>query len=254
MGIAGHQPPGKNILFLVDTSGSMDGRKVQDAIQTTIRIAEAPLDDLQIAIVNFGSNIYRWPGTVDKNPQNGEIISRKRWSLMPSRDNLRIAHAWMQQNMDGGGTNVVAAIKHAFESCSGGKGNETVDDLSIIIISDGIFHTYPRLKATIQEAQRERRRKNLDEAAIGFFGIDDEGNKDQIKSLVGEKKKQGERTVWVVKRCILGYFRLVYPEPEEEEKQKKAAKPKAKTKTKPAPKSKGKPAKTNKKPSKTKKP
>jgi len=243
MGIAGHQPPGKNILFLVDTSGSMDGRKVRDAIQTAINIAEAPMDDLQIAIATFGSGVHRWPGTVDTDPQSGEVISMKRWSLMPSRDNLRIAHAWMQQNEDGGGTNVVDAVRHAFTSCSGGKGNETVRDLSIIIISDGIFHTYPRLKATIKEAQRGRRRKKLEEVAIGFFGIDDGDNKDQIKNLVGKETKQGDSTIWTVDTCILGYFRLVYPEPPKEEKPPKQVQPPKKKSATPA-----------KKPQKAKKP
>jgi len=265
MGIRGQQPPGKNVLFLVDTSGSMDGRKVQDAIKTVMRIAEAPLDDLQIAIVNFGSRTHRWPGTRDTDPQNGQVISRNRWSLMPSRDNLRLALTWMHKNKDGGGTNVVSAVNHAFQSCAGGKGNETVRDLSIIIISDGLFSYYGRLERAIQEGQRVRRRNQMNEAAIGFFGIDDQDNKYHIKRLVGKETKQGNRSVWTADKCILGYFRLVYPEPEPEEadllplpqKKKTTPKPSAK-KTKKTKKTKVKkvitPAKKVKKPKKVKAP
>ena len=170
---------------------------------------------------------------------------------MPSLDNLRAAQAWMQQNRDGGGTNVISAVNHAFQSCSGAKGHETVQDLSIIIISDGVFTNFSGLGRAIQEGQRTRRRKKMPEAAIGFFGIDDESHKQQIKHLVGTQAKGKYRVdedkgltnagAWTADKCILGYFRLIYPEPKPEEpdappvtqpQKKKSTKPQAKKKPK----------------------
>jgi len=220
----GNAPPGSNIIFVVDTSGSMDGRQVQDAITTVLQIAECPLDDLQIAIVTFGSSTRRWPGVVDRNPQNEmEIMSRNRWALS-NPENLAAANAWMQENRDGGGTNANDALLHAFQSCGGGPGNETVRQLSIIIISDGDIGVseISALRETITSEQRARDKANLTYASIGFVGVDvTEGDNAQIKSLFGNRVTDGVpdgEEVWEPGLADLGYYRLIYrPIIEEEE-------------------------------------
>lgn len=226
MVVEGLEPPTKNIFFIVDTSGSMDGKKVQDAIQITINIAEAPLDDLQIAVVSFGSGVHRWPGTQDVNPQTGEIISRPGWSLMPSQDNLTLARDWLQENRDNGSTEMLPAVKHAFQSCLKGPGQ--VKELSIIIISDGLINNYQDIATTIDREQRIRTDNGLPRATIGFFGIDiqNEGTSNWIRRLVGQPAgvehwnfddPLPSGASWQATRCILGYFRLVYPPPDFEE-------------------------------------
>lgn len=204
MTVAGHQPPTSNILFIVDTSGSMDQQQVADAIQAVLNIAEVPLDDLQIALISFGGVARRWAGTEDRNPQTGELISRPNWSLMPSRHNLDAAREWLENSRDGGGTQIIAAINQAFASCGAGEGGQSVRNLSIIIISDGDFNNFGGLQRSIDERQRERRRADLDDVAIGFFGIGVTERDDQsIRNLVGENAT----------RCILGYMRLRYVKP-----------------------------------------
>jgi Mg-chelatase subunit ChlD len=218
----GARPPGKDIIFVVDTSGSMKQRQVRDAINTVMQIAETPMDDLQIAIVSFGSGTNRWPGTTDRNPQNPkQLLSRNRWSIMPSKDNLDAANAWMWANIDDGSTEPVPALRHAFQTCSGGKGNETVRDLSIIIISDGIFGSddYINLKTCIQVEQTARLAKNLPEAAIGMVGVDiSTSNTRSVKFLLGKNVAPplSER-VWEPDLGILGFYRLEYPAIKEED-------------------------------------
>lgn len=224
MVIPGLQPPTKNIFFIVDTSGSMDGKKVEDAIQTTIQIAETPMDDLQIAIVSFGSGTHRWPGTRDVDPDTGRVLSREGWSLMPSRDNLDAARAWLNGNRDSGSTELLPALQHAFSACAA---QNAIKDVSIIIISDGLINNYRQIAACIEEQQRAREENNLPPTTLGFFGIDiqNEATNNLVKRLVGHPVGQSSEwdadyrsepdTVWEPTRCVLGYFRLVYPpEPE----------------------------------------
>lgn len=200
MVIGGQHPPTSNILFVVDTSGSMDQSQVADAIQAVCGIAETPLDDLQVAAINFGSRVSRWPGTEDVDPQTGKPMSRPGWSLMPSANNLRALRDWLHTK-DGGSTEIIAAINQAFASTNGQNGAQSVRQLSIIIVSDGDFTNFAGLRAAIDRQQQVRQRAGLDRVAIGFFGIDVTNNDDaEIRATVGEGAS----------RCSIGYMRMIY--------------------------------------------
>jgi len=214
--IRGIQPPYKNILFLVDTSGSMSGRKVEHAIKAAMNISETPIDDLQIAIVSFGSYVYRWEGTADINPKTKKPLSMKGWSLMPSKENLDKAYQWLHSNKQDSCTFILPAMQHAFNSCIG-KPTEPcsapIKKLSIIIISDGeFFGTYDELKQLIKNKQKERKRKNLPAATIGFLGVDvSDSHDNRIKKLIGKRivsNKKGVKDKWKIDLCILGYCKI----------------------------------------------
>jgi len=223
--IAGIRPPNKNILFIIDTSGSMNGKKVQSAIKMAISIAEAPVDDLQIAIISFGSRTHRWAGTTDVDPNTGKDMSRNRWSVMPSLDNLTVAYSWLQANRDSGSTSILPAIHNAFNSCLGGKGNELVKELSIFIISDGKFGNYNLVKATIEEHQKRRLKANLYPVSLGFIGVDiNRHYNSKIKNLIGEPEtaqdpqlpadQENPPQSWRPTLGALGYCKIEYIVPE----------------------------------------
>lgn len=202
MVIPGAEPPTKNIMFVVDTSGSMVGQKVMDAINSTIEVASAPVDDLQIAIITFGTGVRRWPGTRDVNPDNGEIISRDGWSLMPSQPNLDAAYAWMLANTDGENSNANLAMQQAFIAC------EDIDPVSILLVTDGILTVYDYLVGTIEEKQNRRVALGLRPVTLGFFGIDVPPRYEpRVRDLVGTY----DGSAWTPTRFRLGYIALRYP-------------------------------------------
>jgi uncharacterized protein YegL len=221
--IPGLQPPYKNILFVVDTSGSMDGRKVEHAIRAAINISETPIDDLQIALVSFSSEVRRWEGTADIDKKSKESLSRNRWSLMPSKENLDKAYGWLQANKQSNSTHILPAVEHAFDSCIGDKNptimargsSELIKKLSIIIISDGEFYgAYDALKKLIKTKQKERKKKKLLAATVGFLGVDvTDFQEKQIKILIGKKVKRNKKVTWKADLGVLGYCKIEFPIP-----------------------------------------
>ena len=206
------QPPTNHILFLIDGSGSMDGQKASLAMSFALEIAGAPVDDLQIAIATFGSEVQRWPGTEDIGP-DGNPISLPNWSVMPSAENLELADEWLATHMDGGGTHVIPGLEHAFNSCSGdsdplGTQSVVVEDLTIIIISDGQFSERiepgidgPGILATLSSLQRARVTNGLSQATVGVVGIESNGmGARNLRQIAGE----------------LGFLKLDIVEEEEE--------------------------------------
>jgi Mg-chelatase subunit ChlD len=193
-----NQPPSNHIFFLVDGSGSMDGQKASLAMSFAMEIAGAPVDDLEIAIATFGSNVQRWPGTEDIGP-DGNPISLPNWSVMPSAENLALANEWLASHMDGGGTHVIPGLNHVFHSCSGeddslGIQSITVEDLTIIILTDGLFSESVGpgiggmgILAAIASLQQDRIDNNLSPAVIGVIGIEiNETGQDKLCQIAGD--------------------------------------------------------------------
>jgi len=202
------QPPNRNILFLIDSSGSMNGRKVNDAIAFAMQIAEAPVDEFNIALVTFGTRVTRWAGTEDVNPQNNTPVGHRGWSAMPSADNLAAAREWISNNLDGGSTYVVPGIQHAVRSNSNvvdptlqGANLPAISlsELTIFIITDGDF-TEPLLATvvnTITEMQALREQNDLPPVVFGLIGVNV-----SVKTNL-EMRQLSEP-------FILGYLRLSY--------------------------------------------
>ena len=195
--VSPEQPPTNNILFLIDGSGSMSGDKINVAIDFAMEIAGAPVDDLQIALVTFGNFVSRWEGMEDINPTTGDPISRPGWAVMPSAENLQAARNWLISNLDAGSTLICPGISHVFASSSGqedplGLYSQTVNDLTIIILTDGLFTDQMEssdgsgILATLARWQKIRAESGLNEAVIGVIGINVEGRGDEnLRALAG---------------------------------------------------------------------
>ena len=216
-------PPTKNILFLIDSSGSMNGRKVSDAIAFAMQVANAPIDEYNICLVTFGSNVGRWQGTDDVDPNNGQPVGYAGWAAMPSENNLQAARTWISENLDGSSTNVIPAIRHSVRSNSGvndnilttlGLGPISLRELTIIIISDGEFsEPMNAVQQEIQQMQQLRERQKLPPVSFGFIGTDIDTDKeittDDDDNEI-ENPSVHERLLRLTENFSLGYMRLIY--------------------------------------------
>jgi hypothetical protein len=215
--------PTKHILFLFDSSGSMDANQIGTAIEFVLDnrsgVAAAPFDDFHIALATFGTGVARWEGAEDIDPATNRPISQYGWAAMPSEDNLTAARAWISANLDGGSTNFIPGIRHCFNSSSGVNANlaglqrpVTVNELTILIISDGEFHDKQQASNVIAELQKHRRANNLPEAMIGFVGIQVD-MPDTPTDITGHSVMIGLAT----EHAKLGYLRIEFTRREEED-------------------------------------
>ncbi len=223
--------PTKHILFLIDSSGSMDGDRIGTAIEFVLNkrtgVAAAPFDDFYVALATFGSGVSRWEGTLDINPDDKKPMSPYGWSAMPSADNLATARRWINSNLDGGGTKLILGLQHVFDSSSGIAKKDAslaglrksvaIEELTILVITDGEVENEEHVDRALTRLQDERKKSKLPLATIGFVGIDvklpdkddpdDETGHTLMKALA---KKHGR----------LGYMRIEFlPEPDEEEEE-----------------------------------
>lgn len=198
-------PTQKRLVFIVDTSGSMDKYKVASAIQTVMDICNAPVDDFQVSAISFGTGCRRWEGTEDIDPNTGKDFTLPGWSAMPSAPNLESLNSWLWSAIDNGGTSVRPAFEEAF------KLGADLKDVSFVLISDCILNDGPLTKVAtklnerpgliqyIEQFQEDRIKLNKSKVTIGIFGI-------SMSSEVKEEIKQ------IAKICDLGIYNLSFLE------------------------------------------
>ena len=94
----------KNLIFVVDTSGSMDGPRIMAAIEAFSIFAGQATDEMKIKVIAF---------------QNANMWWKKDWTPLPSAKALKEASAWLttvQTEVDlGWGTNPFPAIRKALK-------------------------------------------------------------------------------------------------------------------------------------------
>lgn len=151
------------IVLVVDVSGSMKGRKIEQALAVVHEVMNQPLDDLEVAIVAFCEGMNRWPGW--RGPKDDDLPDG--WGRLPSADTLREAQQWLNAQPANGGTNPMAALAAAV--------NEPRDKLSVVLISDGDFGTFNHLVAgLVQGAQKARGAIGLAPAVLMVYGVGSE--------------------------------------------------------------------------------
>lgn len=113
------------ILFVVDVSGSMrTGPYLDEALASLRTIADVPTDDLQIAVLAFNKDLYRWAGKPGPGIQDG-------WASLPDSEALSAVSAWLS-GMGTGDTVVAPALSAAFR--------EDMRNLTIVLLTDGRFN------------------------------------------------------------------------------------------------------------------
>lgn len=166
----------KRVMFVVDVSGSMKGDKFSDALAAVEKIAAQPVDELEIAVLAFNAGPTRWEGI----PEPDKIPFG--WAAMPSEAAPKVAQAFLCQLGAEGDTAVIPALKQAL--------NEQRSDLSIILVTDGIFQqeSEDQILAALEAGQKAREEQKLGRAVLYTYGV---GSEAQILKKLAEVSKGG---------------------------------------------------------------
>ena len=165
----------RRIVFVVDTSGSMRGDKFGKACSAVLRVAEQPVDEVEIAVIAFNHDTRRWPGIPEEGIPPG-------WAALPSLQATQAAAAFLAQRGAGGDTQVISALSQALA--------EPRDELSVVLVTDGLFvreKTEDVLKA-LEEGQKQRVKKNLKPAVLLVYGI---GSEAEVLRKLGKQGRGG---------------------------------------------------------------
>jgi len=110
----------KDIIFVVDTSSSMDGDELADAMEAFMMFAGQSTDEMRIKVIAF---------------QIGWAYWKMEWSPLPDAKVLEEARQWMistnASRTFGNGTAPFGALSAAL--------SEPGDDMTVVLISDGWF-------------------------------------------------------------------------------------------------------------------
>lgn len=154
------------IVLVVDVSGSMKGRRIEQALAAVHEVMNQPLDDLEIALIVFSEGMRRWPGY--RGPEDKDLPDG--WGRLPSADTLREAQQWLGAQPSSGGTDPRAALASAV--------NDPRDDLSVILITDGDFNEHSQLVVgLVQGAQKARGSIGLAPAVVMVYGVGESAGK-----------------------------------------------------------------------------
>lgn len=164
----------KRVFFVVDVSGSMKAT-VPQMIGAIGGILEQPIDDFDVAVVVFNDSYDRWPGYNDPKDKKPAPAG---WAKFPSATAMNVATAWLCLHPGNGGTNPVGAMELALK--------EKRDDLSVILITDGIFEAEPLL-TKIKECQDWRVKQGYGNAVIVSYGIGTESAKKDHLAQIGRE-------------------------------------------------------------------
>jgi hypothetical protein len=151
------EPLGSRVLFVVDASGSMKGPEFARALEAVRTIAGQPTDSMEFAVLAFNDSVYRWEGIPDEHTPRG-------WAALPSHDAVQHASDWLGRLGASGDTLVIPALRTALA--------EERPKLSLVLVTDGYFHTdSEQIVTAIREAQERRRKQELGLAVILVYGV-----------------------------------------------------------------------------------
>ena len=150
--IPGKNRPSKNMLFIVDKSGSMTGDRTGKALQQFVNIAAQPTDDGSMCLYQFAKFPVKWA--------HG-------WKKVPSQDAITDAQKSLNTSPVGpyaGYTRIIPALVAALR--------EPKKKMSVIIISDGEFEEEPEdIITALLKWQKWRVTHGYGKALIGCVGV-----------------------------------------------------------------------------------
>lgn len=147
------QPPqerfGTQFAFVVDVSGSMDGVKLQRAIEGYAEVAEQSTDHMSMALWAFDTGVKRWP---------------EGWVKLPDQTAITRAMAWLNEQAEHSGTYAGPALRAALadEKAS-----------TVVLITDGMFfsETDATVLAALESAQALRVKRGWGRATVAVIHV-----------------------------------------------------------------------------------
>jgi Ca-activated chloride channel family protein len=155
----------RDVVFVLDTSGSMAGKKIEQAKQALIRCLESLPETDRFALLHFATTVNKYPGGMQ--PAN--------------RDNIAAAKNWVQKLAATGGT----AIQDALLSALALRTQEPGRIFLIVFITDG--------QPTVGETRIERilanvARENTANTRIFPIGIGHDLNASLLDQLADQSR------------------------------------------------------------------
>lgn len=168
--VAAKSLPSRNIMIVMDVSGSMSEdkqqggspgeRRLEQAIGAIDMIVGHGTDDAAIAAIAFSDHPYRWEWKPER-PCAGCAMPAD-WACMPDPEALESMRAWASGFCGDGGTYPARALSVAL--------SEPVRDMTIFFVTDGEFQPEPMI-AALATGQDRRLAEGYGRATVVAFGI-----------------------------------------------------------------------------------
>ncbi|CAL8340706.1 unnamed protein product [Lota lota] len=140
----------KNVIFLIDQSGSMHGRKIRQTRAALVHILADLATDDYFGLITFNHGIYPW----------------KRELVQANEHNVAIARAFAQTIKDGGSTNINSAVLEGAHMLNQNPRDGSASIL--ILLTDGDPTTGETNPEKIQNNVRQAINKKFPLYCLGF--------------------------------------------------------------------------------------
>lgn len=168
--VEARRPPSRNVMIVMDVSGSMSEdkrqggspgeRRLEQAIGAVDMIVGHGTDDAAISAYAFSDHHYRWAWRPEE-PCSGCALPPD-WACMPNPEALESMRAWAAGFGGDGGTQPAGVLSAAL--------SEPVMDMTIFFVTDGEFQPEPVI-AALAAGQARRVAAGYGEATVIAFGI-----------------------------------------------------------------------------------
>ncbi|XP_068598254.1 inter-alpha-trypsin inhibitor heavy chain H3-like [Brachionichthys hirsutus] len=145
----------KNVVFVIDRSGSMYGKKIQQTREAMLHILEDISEDDYFAIVQFDDIIDVWKQNLTK----------------ATKENVAEAKIYVRNIKDSGGTDINGGVLRAVQMLVSGRANGNLLENSIdmiILLTDGMPNSGEYRLPKIQENVRQATGGNMTLFSLGF--------------------------------------------------------------------------------------
>ncbi|KAM4740184.1 inter-alpha-trypsin inhibitor heavy chain H3a [Anableps anableps] len=145
----------KNVVFVIDRSGSMQGRKMAQTRDALVTILEDLHEDDHFALLQFDTTVLSWKKSLTK----------------ATKDNVTEAKAYARQIRDNGGTDINTAVLQAIDMLIRDRQANRLPERSIdmiILLTDGMPNSGESHIPKIQENVRSAIGGNMSLFCLGF--------------------------------------------------------------------------------------
>ncbi|KAJ1162980.1 hypothetical protein NDU88_003444 [Pleurodeles waltl] len=170
-------PLPKNILFVIDVSGSMWGLKMRQTVQAMQTILDDLRSDDQFSVIDFNHNVRCW---------REELV---RASSIQTED----AKKYIREIQPGGGTNINEALLRAIFILKEAQSRDMLDSNSIsliVLVSDG-DPTVGELK--LSKIQKNVKKEMHDDFSLHALGIGFDVDYDFLERIAQENHGMAKR-------------------------------------------------------------